>query len=827
MRTLSRRLALPQAADVVPDETAYAIYLPRRSTRILYCALALVLGGTGGFVWAHAFARDAGTLWTIAATVIGALLGFVVVLMPAVLVHRVRLLFARIAFARRRAAYSRELARASEDLQQHVEENGNDVQAWNALGVVALLHGDPERALSALERADSHDGMPGVRLNLAVALAERSDFAAAAEMLAEAASDDATSQAAHHNIGVLLTRRPPPPVARRLVDRLDRLASAATLNSLGARELAAGNLDRAEDYFSRAIEQDPVAVAPRANLALVQHRRGRLREAIRGLQEAAVLDPLNPRLVTALGALLCAGGRPMVAARQLSRAALLAPGSPAVELNRGVVRLMLGQHGDALDSFNNPWVRKEYPVLAAHNSALVLIGLDRLGPAMGQLERGLEHDEADIGLHNNLGCVGWALGDDERIQEELSRAAEPGPEHTGVIVNLATARIAAGDAEAALEMLEQLSDDQREHSSVRFLEGLAYLADALKLYSPKMGKRQRERFLSALGRCARPLEEVVDADVQESAEARLNLALYRYLRLEFEAAADGFLRVAAAYPDDGFLRFCAGTALAEAARAVQEAHGARDGGLVGRARDLLKRARRYLQLALELGEVSSDAFCNLGMCAYNLGDTEAARTAFRKMLQLEHSGEAANNLGIVYAQEGLELNRQVRAAGLSSEEREQHLLQRAQKHLSTALRYFLDALEGAPDDPVLHGNIGLAYMLRNRATDVEAALRHWQRMKTLGGAAGQRRYQELSVLAYGGGEARARFDETIMSFRPLDPRECLTTVPPRLAGPRYALQAIDEDVDWELISAHPAVQHALRSRERLAGLRKRLARLSL
>jgi len=130
------------------------------------------------------------------------------------------------------------------------------------------------------------------------------------------------------------------------------------------------------------------------------------------------------------------------------------------------------------------------------------------------------------------------------------------------------------------------------------------------------------------------------------------------------------------------------------------------------------------------------------------------------------------------------------------------------------------------DDPVLHGNIGLAYMMRNREDDVEAALRHWQIMQSVGGAAAARRYEELTALAHDEG-ARAAFDETIMTFRPLDPHRCLVTVPPGLAGPRYALHTISEDADWQLVTAEPAVQRALRSRDRLAGLRKRLARLSL
>ncbi|MGD9496884.1 MAG: hypothetical protein AB7Y46_11330 [Armatimonadota bacterium] len=90
MRTLLQRLHLPQAVEVIPDETAYAIYLPRRATRRLYQALALVLGLGGGITYARLFLVQQGPLWTVAAGLVGAVLGFVLVLMPAALLHELR-----------------------------------------------------------------------------------------------------------------------------------------------------------------------------------------------------------------------------------------------------------------------------------------------------------------------------------------------------------------------------------------------------------------------------------------------------------------------------------------------------------------------------------------------------------------------------------------------------------------------------------------------------------------------------------------------------------------------------------------------------------------
>lgn len=824
MRTLGRKLSVPEVPEQVGDETAWAIFLPRRHTRWLYRILAVLVGVGAGLAYAHFVAKDPGVLWTIALGALGAVLGYILVLMPAALVYGTRRLTVSFAVRRRARRLRGSIERIIRRAQRELDGGGDDPAAWERLGVASLLKGEEQRAASAFEHAVEGSTNGEATLNLAVALAETRDIDAAADLMLKTAHAPEAARAAHHNLGVLLSKHPRQDVIDRVLDDLDSLEAPAILANLGAWELARGDLELAERYLKRAVEEDPAAVAPRANLALVAFRRGQVKEAVEQLHEAAQLDPMNPTLANDLGAMLCAAGRPLVAARALSRAALLAPSSPEVELNRGCLRISLGQYEDALESFNEPGVREKYPALAAHNAALALIALNRLEDAKEQIEWGLERAPDDAGLLNNLGCLAWVERDDARMVEIMSGLEQSAD--VGATLNIAAARISAGRTTEALQMLEELRKRNIRDPLVSFYRGLALLKEAIELYQPEMSRRQRERFFEALHKCLRPFNAVASADAAGSVEARVNLALYHYLRLDFAEAADGFIAAARAHPEVGFLHFCAGTALAEEARRVQHEHGGGD-ELVGRARELLKQARRHLETAVECEEITADVFCNLGMCAYDLGDTEGALNAFKRMTQLEDSADSNNNLAIVHAREGQQLQHSARAASLASRERERDMLNRANTHLSTALHYFLQALEHARDDPVLHGNIGLAYMLRNRGSDVEAALRHWQRMLAVGGATASRRYEELSALAHGDESQRARFDEALMEFRSLDPRRCMVTVPPRLSGARYALQTITEQMDWELVSDDPAVQDLLRQRDRLMGLKKRLARLSV
>lgn len=823
MRTLGRRLAVPEVPEQLTDETAWAIFLPRRRTRWLYRILAVIAGVAAGLAYAHFIAEDPGVLWTVALCALGAILGYVLVLMPAAVVNVTRRLFASLALRRRAGALRRALDRITRRAERELDEDADSQSAWERVGVTALLRGEQQRAAAAFERACAGKGNGECELNLAVALAETRDVDAAADLLLERAQSPDTSIAAHHNLGVLLSRHPRQDVIDRVLGELDGLRAPAILANLGAWELAQGDLERAERYLNRAVEEDPAAVAPRANLGLVAYRRGNLKEAVEQLHEASYLDPMNPTLANDLGALLCAAGQPMVAARALSRAALLAPNSPEVELNRGCIRMGLGRYEDALESFTEPTVREAYPAQSAHNGALALIGLGRQEAAREEIEWGLERAPDDPGLRNNLGCLAWADGDDREMVRIMSELEET--DDLGSTLNLAGARIAAGRTGEALEMLAALRERGERDPLVSFYRGLALLTQALEHFKPNMSRRQRERFFEALHKCVRPFNAVASGDTAGAAEAQINLALYRYLRLDFAQAADGFIEATKAFPERGFLHFCAGTALAEQARQTQQEH---EGGdeLVGRARELLKRARKCIERAVELGEDTADAFCNLGMCAYDLGDIEGALNAFRRMTQIEDSADSNNNLAIVHARRGQEIQHSARAAGLASRDRERDMRTDADKHLSTALHYFMQALEHNREDPVLHGNIGLAHMLRNRGDDVEAALRHWQVMLKVGGAQAGRRYEELSALAQDR-DKRAQFDEALMEFRSLDPRRCMVTVPPRLSGPRQALQAISEEMDWQLLSDDPDVRELLRQRDRVAGLKKRLARLSV
>ena len=149
------------------------------------------------------------------------------------------------------------------------------------------------------------------------------------------------------------------------------------------------------------------------------------------------------------------------------------------------------------------------------------------------------------------------------------------------------------------------------------------------------------------------------------------------------------------------------------------------------------------------------------------------------------------------------------------------------KLLGSAIHYFREVLRVQPHSPIVHANIGLAFMLRNQGQDVETALHHWQLMRQVGGEWGQKAF-DLFSRAMSSEEARKlRFQDIEMSFQPLPVADWVTFVPPRLTGLKYVVAEMPDLPDWVFAAYHPLVKRALRCRARAENLRARLQRLAV
>ena len=128
-------------------------------------------------------------------------------------------------------------------------------------------------------------------------------------------------------------------------ERYDRMRSTGTPRSAAdPREIAkvlvtkaaaaarGGDLQQADELFRQAVGHDPEnAKAQHLYGILLAERLGRLDEALRCVDQAAKLDPLNPKILLDSSRLFARAGMVTRAKRLARSAAELSPGDEAVE----------------------------------------------------------------------------------------------------------------------------------------------------------------------------------------------------------------------------------------------------------------------------------------------------------------------------------------------------------------------------------------------------------------------------------------------------------------------------------------------------------------
>ena len=172
-------------------------------------------------------------------------------------------------------------------------------------GVFAFAEQDPERALGHYRQAIQHDpSLIGAYLDMAAILIQRQNFDAAFSMAAKALELDDRSGLAHSLKGRILEAQgqwePAVGELARAVVLTPDLASS--YRSLGRCHAALGHDEQAVQAYQKAIERSPRDVEALIGLAALYMSQERdTAEAMRLAEQAAVVDPANPRVISALG----------------------------------------------------------------------------------------------------------------------------------------------------------------------------------------------------------------------------------------------------------------------------------------------------------------------------------------------------------------------------------------------------------------------------------------------------------------------------------------------------------------------------------------------
>jgi tetratricopeptide (TPR) repeat protein len=703
-------------------------------------------------------------------------------------------------------------------------EAAADPSALNDRAVVAYLRGAAASAESDLVKArEGRPQDPAILNNLGVVLARRRGYEDAAQALATAAATGLEEALA--NLGALAAVADAPEVVAHLTDALSASAPAAMFNNVGVLHLRLGGLDLASEYFTQAHRRDPRSPYPRANLGLVSFRRLRLREAARHLTAAAHAAPEDARIASDLGVVLAAAGKAHWARQQLDYAHDLDPTNIGVRLNHLACRAMDGEVEFALSALRS---LSEAP----YHRADVLYNLSVLELSRGEYEAGLhavtaaiEAGEASADARTNLGVARWEARDRDGALAAFREAIAATDASAATYSNLGRALLLVGQPDEALKVLGTGRERWRSDPQLALDSGLAVLSSVAARYRPNMSAAERRDFYVELHRSFAGLDAAVRLREHAPLEARIGMGLYYHLREEWAEAAEQFELGLREEPAAHDLHYLVGTTYATWADHVRQQR--EDGSRVLTAEGLahLRKAIGHLRTACESTEAAGEWFFNLARCLYGLEDYEGALSVLRKAPGFKDNASMSALAGLAAGNQARGWAESVRSQSLMPEAKKKAVTQHAQQFMDAAVQYFRQALHLTELNASLHGNLGLAYMLRNREHDVESALRHWQRMRAITGERAGRRYNEFTQIESMEHAARVRFDDTDVVCYEVDPAQWLGVSPPQMAGLHHILEPVAEVGDWRLVAQDGEVRHALQLRARISQRARALARL--
>ncbi|MEN6643640.1 MAG: tetratricopeptide repeat protein [Armatimonadia bacterium] len=791
-----------------------------RRLLILVVTLAMaVLAGYAGSRYIRPFSYAGIGLSAVG----GAALALLVIIIPrqALRVLRRGFIFTGLVFRRR--ALRRLVRRERTQLSGAAEEMPS-AALMRDLAVGEYLRGSVETAEIDLARGLELDPDNADLLNnLGVTLAEGEQHDEAASFFIRALSGDSAEDAAI-NCALVAPLVSDPGWLEQMMNSAGTPAHAVALNNLGAAYAHRNDWETASRCFASAAELAPDLPAARANLGLVAYQDHELQQAADSIMHANRQAPNEPDFANYLGVILADAGQPEQARAFMRRAHRVDPAGIHIRINSLAVEALGGHWGLARKGFQSLVNEDDHRADTLYNLAVTELATHEPAAAATSAAAAIAAGDTSPDAYTVLAVSLWETG---RRAEALShfQSAAASPDATAVEhSNLTRALLLNGEIEKAIAVVQAAAQRWPDDHNLQFDLATATVGLSATRFREGMSPELRAPLLAAMQRYQPMLEAVIERQAELAPEAHVNLGLYYYMQDLFETAASHFEAALRLVPKSRELQFLVGTALAR--EGEKQTHRTADGDTAPTAvgRNFLRRSVPFLETACESREVLLEAGHNLGRSLYALKEYDRALVAFRRVLKTETT-EDLNVLAALAAARQAQRIQLLFKTQIMSEHKREQLRSRSLELLNVSVHYFRQALLRNELDPTLHGNIGIAYMLRNRQNDVEAAVRHWERMRAIGGGAMARRYAELAQMENLADPSRVGFDDRSSKLRGIDALRWLAVAPPRPCGVRFVIEPVAVQQPWRLVAGTDRLRVALEYRDRIAEAEMRLARL--
>jgi tetratricopeptide (TPR) repeat protein len=264
-----------------------------------------------------------------------------------------------------------------------------------------------------------------------------------------------------------------PEFVNRPYDSLKNISVPATQHVkyliLGIDAVDAKQIDKARDYFAKAVAADPTYVYARINLALIMIHEGKATEAEAHLRKALELDGDNATAHNLLGLSLQAQERLAEATASFTRALEIIPRFAEAEHNLGEALCLQGQYDDGLRHYRQSLAIQPGSAHVHGDIARVFNHQGRHEQAIEHCLKALEIDPTNNDASVQLGQATLALGQPSEaashFRKVLQRDGNIASAHYGLGMTLRTMNKPAeaiGHFRRALELRPKYAEAHNE-----------------------------------------------------------------------------------------------------------------------------------------------------------------------------------------------------------------------------------------------------------------------------------------------------------------------------------------------------------------------------